>query len=560
MKAIYKIFTPLFLIGLIVNGISAQETGLNRGVDPKAADLVIQGSIFELNGQYDKALSAFNEALIFEPNAPSIYYAVSKQYILLGKVETAVEVLRRSLKQNDSFVESHFLLAEIYHRRGQISEAEQHYMAVVRLDSANIDATHSLALIYNSRKEYQKAADFFQRVVNLGRTNSDIEFTLGNLYYQLKDIGAAYSTFRKYIKTYPDFEKGYLALSAVMLAQKDTSGVIQLLQETYDANPKFKAIRNELAGIFMTNQQIDSAIELYKEAFHSDTTDVVSGLRLGELYLASGDTVQALASYDNVSRKYPNEWRAPYQRGIIAFMRQDWRLASQEFEKSVALNKSWPDAWFRLGLVYQQENNLPDSERCFRAAQALAPIHPGVNINLGFVLFQLEKYDDALIFLEKTFEYAGQDSLLKATALTTIADVYNARALYEKSDEYYQKALKFDSDSPTILNNYGYSLAQQEIRLDEALEMVKKALEQDPENGAFLDTIGWVYFRMQDYEQALVFITKSIEKRDASAEVLEHLGDVYTKLGERERAVEAWQKAQELEPERESVLMKLGIN
>ena len=72
-------------------------------------------------------------------------------------------------------------------------------------------------------------------------------------------------------------------------------------------------------------------------------------------------------------------------------------------------------------------------------------------------------------------------------------------------------------------------------------------------------TLGWVYFKLKNYPQALEFIKKSTDVRD-SVEVLEHLGDVYEKLGEVELAVRNWQKAHDLDPERKSVLIKLGIN
>ena len=90
--------------------------------------------------------------------------------------------------------------------------------------------------------------------------------------------------------------------------------------------------------------------------------------------------------------------------------------------------------------------------------------------------------------------------------------------------------------------------------------MVNKALEADPENGAFLDTIGWVYFKIGNYDKALEYIKKSVAIRDSSAEVLEHLGDVYEKLGQMELAVENWKRAKTLDPDRESLTTKLQNN
>ena len=110
------------------------------------------------------------------------------------------------------------------------------------------------------------------------------------------------------------------------------------------------------------------------------------------------------------------------------------------------------------------------------------------------------------------------------------------------------------------MNNFAYSLAQKDKDLENALKMAEKAIEQEPENGAFLDTIGWVFFKLEKYDKAIEYIEKSLTYREGSAEVYEHLGDVYQKLGEPEIAHKHWQQAKELEPDRQSVLLKLGIN
>ena len=91
-----------------------------------------------------------------------------------------------------------------------------------------------------------------------------------------------------------------------------------------------------------------------------------------------------------------------------------------------------------------------------------------------------------------------------------------------------------------MLNNYGYSLAERNIQIDLALTMAKKAIAAQPDNASFLDTMGWVYFRLGDYKQAEVYIKKALEKGEVSAVVHEHLGDVYYKMKDVERAMDEW--------------------
>lgn len=89
--------------------------------------------------------------------------------------------------------------------------------------------------------------------------------------------------------------------------------------------------------------------------------------------------------------------------------------------------------------------------------------------------------------------------------------------------------------------------------------MAIRALELNPENAAFLDTMGWIYFKMGDYEKAYEYIRASIDTGDASAEVMEHMGDVYDKMGEPDRAHYWWQKALDKDENRTYLEERLNI-
>jgi Flp pilus assembly protein TadD len=98
-------------------------------------------------------------------------------------------------------------------------------------------------------------------------------------------------------------------------------------------------------------------------------------------------------------------------------------------------------------------------------------------------------------------------------------------------------------ENASALNYLGYMLADRNIRLPEAQQMVSKALELDPENAAYLDSLGWVYYRQGKLEEAETYLLRAIEKYSKDATVHDHLGDVYLKRGKVKEAVAQWQRA-----------------
>ena len=111
----------------------------------------------------------------------------------------------------------------------------------------------------------------------------------------------------------------------------------------------------------------------------------------------------------------------------------------------------------------------------------------------------------------------------------------------------FETALEIDPEDIYTLNYLGYILADRGLRLDEAKVMIEKALEKSPENGAFLDSLGWVYYRLGDYRKARQYVEKALQYEDTSATVHDHLGDIYSRLGMHKSAERYWKRALEME-------------
>jgi tetratricopeptide (TPR) repeat protein len=190
-----------------------------------------------------------------------------------------------------------------------------------------------------------------------------------------------------------------------------------------------------------------------------------------------------------------------------------------------------------------EKNNYAEVAKVLESALKVVPDDFRVNFLLGVAYSRLQRTLDAV----RVLEYARTLNAGDVNCITQLALVYDGLKNYEETDKLYEEALKLDPNNHLVLNNYGYSLADRNIRIDRALEMAQKAIEAQPENASYLDTIGWVYFRLGKYEDAERYIKKAIDKDGASAVVYEHLGDVYFMMKDRERALEQWKIALKLD-------------
>jgi tetratricopeptide (TPR) repeat protein len=116
--------------------------------------------------------------------------------------------------------------------------------------------------------------------------------------------------------------------------------------------------------------------------------------------------------------------------------------------------------------------------------------------------------------------------------------------------------LTIDRDHAPSLNALGYFYAERNVNLEEAERLVRRALLQEPDNGAFLDSLGWVYFKQGRLRDAVEKLTEAAEK-EPDPVIFEHVGDALKEMGQTEQARQWWRKALELDPEVEGPRLKL---
>jgi tetratricopeptide (TPR) repeat protein len=192
-----------------------------------------------------------------------------------------------------------------------------------------------------------------------------------------------------------------------------------------------------------------------------------------------------------------------------------------------------------VGLSFAQIENPAQAKPYLQKAIELSPNDVNALSAYGYTLNQLKDYDNAVKYLNKALTLKPGDVNL----LGTLGLIYNVQEKWAECDSVYEKAIKIDSTNALVNNNFAYALSERGLQLERAMTMVNIALKADSNNSSYLDTKGWIYFKLKQYRQAKDFIQQAISEGGESATTLEHLGDAIFMTGEKKSAVELWQKA-----------------
>ena len=270
-----------------------------------------------------------------------------------------------------------------------------------------------------------------------------------------------------------------------------------------------------LAAAMTDEQSIDVAL-LYAQlslSFNGDRPVVLT--LLGDIYVDTKQYQNAINAYEQTPPGSALRINADTEIAVNLQRMERTKEAQEKLKAIIARDPKNYDALVTLGNVYRSNEEFALASETYSTALAL--------------LAKLEKDHWRVLY------YRG------------IA--YERQKIWDKAETDFRKALSLSPDEPLVLNYLGYSMIEKKINLSEALKMVKKAVELKPNDGYIVDSLGWAYFQLGDYEEATIQIERAVDLNPADPIIGEHLGDAYWRVGRTLEAKFQWQHAKDNGPE-----------
>ena len=232
-----------------------------------------------------------------------------------------------------------------------------------------------------------------------------------------------------------------------------------------------------------------------------------------------------------------------------------YRYAASSFEKAkltanaILMIEKSNTAEFNIenylytGYLYSVIKNRSKFESIINNAKKLEPKNPRVYYISALSNFDVKNYQGSLSDISKAIELSPEDPYIRFHAAIT----YEKLAKTADAAREMEEALKYDKENPGYLNFLGYIYIDSNINLDKAESMIQSALSKEPNNGAFLDSLGWLHYRKKNYSEAFKYLYRGMQNLTAAKTedpvVYDHLGDTSLKLGKKQKAIEYWKKA-----------------
>ena len=597
-----KKYLALVFLAFIFIGCSASQVSksTNTVIDTsdipeilkdKATDHFVNGSLAEINGDYSAAIKEYTQALKYDTSS-GIYYALAKSYFATNKLVDALKYSKLSVALDSTETEYGLLLSDIYIQANEVDSAALVLERILNSDSLNISVHYKLARLYENTRPLE-AIKIYNRLTRIIGLDWNVLFRVAELYEKLGYKEKAAESIQNLLEIDPS----NVALKKLAVDFYARNGyddnAMKILDEILESTPNDLEAREKKAQIYIDQNKWDDASKEFKYIVDQPNVPLDAKIGIGATYFGKSFTDStalpiAKEIFESID-KDTTYWQVKLYLGAIALTERNDSVAIENF-KYVTENASWhTESWIKLGGLYFDNHKYKEAELMMKEAVELFPNDFAINLILGLSLAQQKKTQESIKYLktavelnpsdvnalsaygfalsqlnenEKAVEYISRALALdpeNVNLLGQLGLIYNNLKRMVESDSLYESALQLDPQNALINNNYAYSLSERDLHLDRAFDMIKIAIEADSSNSSYLDTYGWIFFKLHEYDKAYYYVKKALDKSgDANAVLLEHLGDILYMQGKKDEAIENWKKALDLDSSNESLKNKIA--
>lgn len=414
----------------------------------------------------------------------------------------------------------------------------------------NIHARDLQVRILASLKRVPEALAAIEKAIRINDM-AGLRLLQAQLLLNEGDRESAKLSLRRMQELDPGNDMPVLMLNSIAAMEGKPEEAEKLLKDFLAIYPDAIRVSDALGRLLTQQNRIAEAILLYRERAARAGNDTSVLQTLGFLYLQHGDYEDSEKTFRKVMEIQPGDAARFYLAASLEALERA-KEASEIYQQIESKSGLFPDAQLRLAGMDFRENRLNLVEKRLKGILKSHPKKMEAHLMLSSLRVSQKKYQ---LLLDESGPLLDQGNV-PPQLLFNRAIAFEQLKDYAKTEEMLRSILANNPNYAEALNFLGYVYALQGTNLDQAEQMIRRALEQKPGDGYYLDSLAWVYYKNGDYAKAVSTQKKAMEKIKDDPVMHEHLGDMLFRTGDEAGARQAWQKAIELDADEPAKLKK----
>jgi tetratricopeptide (TPR) repeat protein len=492
-----------------------------RRLDPNDTNSELElAELYGRLGNSQKAEDTLQDLLQKNPGDQAATELQAELLIAGNHAPEAINVLKGALAKSPS-AQLFDLLGEADGQVHDFAGAEQAFSKATEMDPDEPAHRRGLAQALATEGKLEDALAQYERLAEMEPDDPDNYLRMAELDSQMHKLD--------------DAEKN------ILQAKERAPGNLQVIYDEaliYEAQGRYNDAIQSLSGAVASIKSEHPVPSSRREL-------AVLYEGLGRLYRDAEKYPDAITTFQTMAQLGDEEARRADLLIVDTYRdEKDMTHALDEANKAVAQFPDDHDLLIARAMLYGDQGNADQALSQLRALLTHSPNDLEIDLRIAQVDKENHKYADAEAVLGQSESLATSDPE-REMVWYALGGVYEQQKKHDQAEQQFKRVLAADPHYAPALNDYGYMLADRGVRLDEATDMIKRALAEDPTNSAYLDSLGWAYYKQDKLAEAEDLLRQAVQHDHNDATMLEHLGDIYFKRGKFDLAAEQWEHSLE---------------
>lgn len=575
----YSLGMAYHLDGEYEKAISEFELALKT--DPDNPYLMSRfASTLSKAGHITRAVETRQRAVELNPEDPELRYALSRVYFDYRAQESmrikAEKELDHTLELDPAHNAALMDLGQIYWETGRWDDVIRIFSKLRQLDPTIVRAYLAEAQALEHTGKLSEAADVLIAGFSVGKRIPDYLLLLGKYLEQLNRNERAEEIYRTGFESNPEPQKTQFKQRLAFLYNnmEEYAKSLPLLQDLDGVYPQVVSIKVELARALRNTGRLEDAVGILEKAIILSPDNVQANFELSVALTITGerrraiDVLEYLLSMDKEEIKgFTGHFLT--RLALLYSDAGDYEKSVKALKEVVDQNPDDTEARLRLLQSYREAGMGREADGLSMEMLMENPGDPYVIIGRGQTLVARGKVNEGVRFLKSRarsdLEPDGRDLIYMVLGQILVdeerfeeahrvsdeglslnpdserlqflkASVYERQGNFADAEKIFRQLLKKSPEDASVMNYFGYMLTENDLKLEDAGELLTMAVSLDPYNGAYQDSLGWLYFKLGRYEESEKHLLMANRIQKSDPVILEHLGDLYVKMGDVETA------------------------
>ena len=505
----------------------------------------LQGYLAELAESFPEALEHYRAGLQFDADSAFLRFRMASLYFTSGNIQKTVNLLEQINIDTVSNVPVLTQMAKMYAGAGKHERALALFDRAIEKNPERPQSYMEKGIFLFHGKHFVEAKQMFARSIELAPQAPIGHFYLGKVSQAQGEADEAKAHYRKTIDRAPHFDRGHRELFQLLESDGQVMEAVAVLDGYLtEVNPHHKKFRQELVRLLLRQKEFDRALTELEFMIERDPDDLNAQVRRALVFAEMKDTPRAIEEMTNIVNDHPSKLQVRDYLGLLHEQADQFEPAIQAYQMNIDLDPTFYDSRIHLGYVFYRLKRFEEAIPHLRRAIELNPGNAEPHLLLGLTYSQSKQHPLAMETLENGLERHPKNLDLRFN----LGTVYDKLGRFSDVVREMEAVLELDPDHADALNYLGYSYADRGLNIEEAVSLTQRAVALKPDNGYYIDSLGWALFKMGRVGEALKEIQRAAELVQNDPVIFEHMGEIYLLQNNRDKAKQSWLRSIELDP------------